>query len=129
MSDTPEKKVEFSELSLPNMAFAKAQDGNGFYRVYKAPGDFVETEAKDANEAMEKSGVREPVKIEFITPTTQYILSGTDLVVKVSQKKPEENAASGEQAVSDAPKEDTKAEQSPSEDGSAEGAPPEEGAS
>lgn len=83
-SEKDEKEESFEKISLPIMGFAKNHDGKGFYRVYKTAQDYEEVEANDAHLAMEKAGIKHPVKIEYVTHSTHYILSGEDLIKKDS---------------------------------------------
>lgn len=70
----PDKR--FVQLQVPKKAPAAERIG---YRVYRGKDDFVEVEATGIAEAIEKSGIKEPVKLERIGITTVSIYRAGEL--------------------------------------------------
>lgn len=71
----------FENLSLPQRGISNGITGG--YRVYKNADDFVDVEASLVSEAIEKSGIISPYKIERIGVRIKNIIEPSALKQKV----------------------------------------------
>lgn len=102
--------VEFTKVQMSAMSVNSKSE---FYRVYKTQAEYVDVEALTANEAMEKSQIKNPHKIKFMRPKSSSFLSSADLQLKKPEEQQEVNQNSKEFVAENPPKIDQPQKEEP----------------
>jgi hypothetical protein len=88
---------EFNPLKIPQKRLSTVGGEGAGYKVFDESGEFETIEADTAAEAMEKSGIKEPVKIVRIFGAVQNVIDGAEL--EVVEDEMQEEVASAEETA------------------------------
>lgn len=93
---------EFNPLMLPRKRLSVSSDAGAGYRVYKNTMEFEVVSATTVSDAIEKSGIQNPYKVQRICANVQTIIDSKELqsLEEARENKVEESAPAQEPVAS-----------------------------